>query len=114
MKESNNDNQVVRDIFSRLLRNSTDADAVTGGEINFVVDRLGKAGEGDRPRPVRVKVASPKIRNDICSKSKLLKAVEGFERIYVKRDEHPYGKKNPEFIKFYRTKEDDLKIKKEI
>ena len=53
------------------------------------IERIGNPETARKPRPIRVKLKSPIIRNKICSNSKLLKDKHGFDKIYVKKETHP-------------------------
>lgn len=51
---------------------------------------LGKQNIGNRVRPILTVVESKSIRDGVLSKAKNLKeAGKLYERIYIKRDEHP-------------------------
>ena len=61
--------------------------AVDAVEIEAV--RLGNPETSRKPRPILVKLTNKVLRNEICKHSKTLININGFEKIYVKRDTHP-------------------------
>ena len=62
-------------------------------EVTFNIEscrRLGRGDPGGRKRPILVTLTSKGVRDDILGKARKLKeAGAPFDRIYVKRDQHP-------------------------
>ena len=57
---------------------------------DMTTKRLGKEREGnDPPRPILVTVANQNLRNQMLEKAKNLKEVDGFDRIFIKKDIYP-------------------------
>ena len=81
--EQSNDERTVKDIVSRI------SGTLSVDGLKFEIERLGDVDKAHKPRPIRVKVETAKIRNELCAQSSLLKNIEGFQNIYVKRDTHP-------------------------
>ena len=71
-----------------LLKITPNCENVDGASLEFDAKRLGN-DSARKPRPILVTLENKKIRNELCNNARVLKGVEGFDRVYVKRDVHP-------------------------
>ena len=66
----------------------------------FIFERIGKPNNSDRPRIIKVTIATPDHRNAIINKAKSIKQLEDpWKKVYVNKDTHPVYLKETQRIR---------------
>ena len=73
--------------------------------LNYKHRRIGQDTSNTRIRPIMLIVNDPEQRKKLLNESKKLKALNGFQKVFIKKDKHPAVRK--EWSRLFKVKQEE-------